>query len=58
MVARRVAWHELLAFLAHLFLRFDLELHETDESNLEWTEHMFTRIRAPVQVKITKDRWA
>ncbi|BCS30782.1 cytochrome P450 [Aspergillus puulaauensis] len=57
-LGRQVAWHELFAFLAHLFLRFDLELFESDESNLEWTEHMFTRIRAPIQVKIMKDRWA
>ncbi|KAL3455977.1 cytochrome P450 [Aspergillus heterothallicus] len=57
-LGRQVAWHELVTFLAHLFLRFDLELFQSDETNLEWTEHMFTRIRAPIKIKVLKDRWA
>ncbi|OJI99626.1 hypothetical protein ASPVEDRAFT_39027 [Aspergillus versicolor CBS 583.65] len=57
-LGRQIAWHELTTFVALLFLRFDLELYRSDEGNLEWTEQMFTKIRAPIQVKIVKDRWA
>ncbi|KAL2839750.1 cytochrome P450 [Aspergillus pseudoustus] len=57
-LGRQIAWHELATYIALLFWRFDLELHQSDERNLEWTEHMFTKLKAPVQVKIINDRLA
>ncbi|KAJ0412945.1 cytochrome P450 [Aspergillus carlsbadensis] len=57
-LGRQIAWHELTTFIALLFWRFDLELYQSDERNLQWTDHMFTKLQAPVQVKIIKDHLA
>ncbi|KAK1139549.1 hypothetical protein N8T08_000689 [Aspergillus melleus] len=57
-IGQYLALNEIHSFIAHLFLRFDLELFQTDERSVEWVEHMFTKFRDPIQVKVRKDRWA
>ncbi|PYH77104.1 cytochrome P450 [Aspergillus uvarum CBS 121591] len=53
-----LAYQEAALTLAHIFGRFELQLHDTDESNMNWVDHAVAVNSKPVQVRVLKDRWA
>ncbi|KAL4959573.1 cytochrome P450 [Aspergillus stella-maris] len=57
-VGSPLAYQELALTIAHLFGRFEMELHETDESSMEWVDNVVAVNREPVKVRVVQDRWA
>ncbi|KAL3472381.1 cytochrome P450 [Aspergillus californicus] len=57
-VGSPLAYQEIALTIFHMFGRFDLELYETDESSLEWVDHVVAVNREPVKVRVLRDRWA
>ncbi|KAL4936092.1 hypothetical protein BDV06DRAFT_216933 [Aspergillus oleicola] len=57
-VGSPLAYQELALTIAHLFGRFEMELHETNESSMEWVDNVVAVNKEPVQVKVLRDRWA
>ncbi|KAF9884279.1 hypothetical protein FE257_001909 [Aspergillus nanangensis] len=53
-----LAYHEMYTFLAVLFSRFDMEIFETADGDLEWRDYMFVRRKGPVKIRLLKDRWS
>ncbi|KNG88804.1 hypothetical protein ANOM_002461 [Aspergillus nomiae NRRL 13137] len=53
-----LAYMEIYLCLAIFFLRFDMELFETDETSIEWSDFVLAVNRKPVKVRITKDHLA
>ncbi|PYH48470.1 cytochrome P450 [Aspergillus saccharolyticus JOP 1030-1] len=53
-----LAYQEAALTLAHIFGRFELQLHETDESNMSWVDHAVAVNSKPVQVRVLEDRWS
>lgn len=49
---------EIYLCLAIFFLRFDMELFETDETSIEWSDFVLAVNKKPVMVRITKDHLA
>ena len=49
-----MAYLEMYMILAILFSRFDIELHDTDASSMEWVDHGMATNRS--DVKITAQR--
>lgn len=43
-------------FVAMLFSRFELDLVETDETTVEWTEHIVASTKKPVRVRVVAER--
>ncbi|KAL2816592.1 cytochrome P450 [Aspergillus cavernicola] len=56
-VGSPMAYQELAMTISQLFGRFDLELHETDESSMEWVDNVVAVNREPVRVTVLRDRW-
>ncbi|KAE8381111.1 cytochrome P450 [Aspergillus bertholletiae] len=53
-----LAYMEIYLCLALFFLRFDMELFETDETSIEWSDFVLAVNKKPVMVRITKDHLA
>ncbi|GIJ98273.1 hypothetical protein Aspvir_000389 [Aspergillus viridinutans] len=56
-IASKLAYYEMYIFLSLLFSRFELDLFETSEATIDWTEHIVAATRKPVRVKIVAERW-
>ncbi|KAL4902756.1 hypothetical protein BDW74DRAFT_169343 [Aspergillus multicolor] len=56
-VGSPLAYQDLAMTLSHVFSRFDMQLHDTDASNMEWMDHAVAVNRKPVQVRVVQDRW-
>lgn len=57
-IGMNLAYHEMYSFLAILFSRFDIEMVDTDEGDMEWYEDMFAKRRGSVKIRLLKDRWS
>ncbi|KAL8825714.1 MAG: hypothetical protein Q9191_004243 [Dirinaria sp. TL-2023a] len=57
-IATNLAYMELYATMAVFFSRFEMELFETTESDMQITDQFAPIINSPVKVKIVHDRWA
>jgi cytochrome P450 len=53
-----LAYLELFCAIAYLFARFDMVLHETDETSMEWVDRISARNHSDVQIKVLTDLWA
>ena len=47
-----LAYAELYLVVAHLFRRFDMELFETSEWDMEWKDFFTTVFRGHLKVKV------
>jgi cytochrome P450 len=56
-IASKLAYYEMYIFLSILFSRFELDLFETSEATIDWTEHIVAATKKPVRVKIVAERW-
>ncbi|KAL3477782.1 cytochrome P450 [Aspergillus californicus] len=57
-IGMNLAYHEMYSFLAILFSRFDIEMVDTGECDMEWYEDMFAKRRGKVKIRLLRDRWS
>ncbi|KAL2785429.1 cytochrome P450 [Aspergillus keveii] len=57
-IGMNLAYHEMYTFLAILFSRYEMEIVDTCEGDMEWYDNMFARRMGPVKIRLVKDRWS
>jgi cytochrome P450 len=53
-----LAYHEIYTYLAIVFSRFDMELFNTTDRDMEWRDHFFVKRKGVLKVRIVRDRWS
>nr|A0A1B2CTB6.1 RecName: Full=Cytochrome P450 monooxygenase penB; AltName: Full=Penigequinolones biosynthesis cluster protein B [Penicillium thymicola]ANY57880.1 PenB [Penicillium thymicola] len=57
-IGMTLAYHEIYTYLAIVFSRFDMELFNTTDRDMEWRDHFFVKRKGVLKVRIVRDRWS
>lgn len=57
-IGMTLAYHEIYTYLSIMFSRFDMELFETLDEDMDWCDHFFVKRKGVLKIRIVRDRWS
>ncbi|KAF9893894.1 hypothetical protein FE257_010064 [Aspergillus nanangensis] len=57
-IGMALAYHEIYTYLAVMFSRFDMELFDMVDGDMDWCDHFFVKRKGVMKMRIVRDRWS